>query len=81
MQEQRHINDASELISPNCVLLCTSAEIKFTDYLAGCKKIFFSGLEDEDDDEEDMGDDELDKLVSTYTLVLYTHPWHFKCHF
>ena len=40
-QEQRHINDASELISPNCVLLCTSAETKFNDYLAGCKKKYF----------------------------------------
>ena len=40
-QEQRHINEASELILPNCMLLCTSAESKFTDYLAGCKTYFF----------------------------------------
>ena len=33
------------------------------------KKNFFSGLEDEDDDEEDMGDDELDKLVSTVVIT------------
>ena len=31
-------------------------------------KYIFSGLEDDEDDEVDMDDDELDKLVSTYTL-------------